>query len=337
MGYGSIGRYHSRILHSRYSKLAIVEINEKAQVEARSSLPGVAVAESLAELDASDWDWGTTMAVIATWGPSHAAVFHDLVNRGARHILCEKPLANSVEGGAEMIRVAGDLGVALGVHHRFRYSGLAEGLNRLTPDLGIGELCGIFAHGGARGLVTNGIHYVDLASALFGRGPESVVSSALGEPINPRSSALMFYGGTAAWSFGYGREATVCFSSRSSLSQSVSIYYRDGVVELLADRDVEVRRRVAADVERFPAITRTGVASEVVFKGTVPGVRSGEEATTALLEEVESGTVRVFPAYLALEAVGACIGALASGRDGQAVKLPIDPISELGQTQWPIS
>ena len=337
MGYGSIGRYHSRILHSRYSNMAIVEINEKAQEDARATLPGVAVAKSLDELDSADWDWRATIAVIATWGPSHTTVFSELVDRGARHILCEKPLANSVNGGAEMIGMAEERGIVLGVHNRFRYSGLAKGLNRLAQDLGIGEPCGIFAHGGARGLVTNGIHYVDLASDLFGRGPESVVSTAAGESINPRSSDLMFYGGTAAWSFGCGREATVCFSNRSSVSQSVCIYYRDGVVELLADRDAEVRRRLAADVERFPSITRTGVASEVVFKGTVPDVRSGEEATTALLEEIESGTVRVFPACLALEAAGACIGALASGRDGRAVPLPIDPGSELGGVRWPIS
>ena len=35
--------------------------------------------------------------------------------------------------------------------------------------------------------------------------------------------------------------------------------------------------------------------------------------------------------------LGACIGALASGTSGHVVQLPIDPDSELGRTEWPIS
>ena len=190
---------------------------------------------------------------------------------------------------------------------------------------------------GCRGLATNGIYYIDLASDLFGRGPECVVSSAAGEPINPRSTDLMFYGGTAAWSFGCGHEATVCFFNRSSVSGSVIIYHRDAVVELLTRREVEVRQRVADEVQKFPAVTRTARASDLAFRGPVPGIRSSEEATTMLLEEIESGTVRIFPPTLALEAVGACIGTRAAGRERRRVQLPIDPASDLGRTQRPIS
>ena len=337
IGYGSIGQYHARLLHGRYQQLAIVDINESVRAKAHDDFPNVTIGQTLEELDSLDWRWDVTMAVIATWGPNHSTIFSDLVHRGARHILCEKPLAHSVEAGAEMVRVAEELGIALGVHHRFRYSGLAEGLGHLAQDLGIGEPCGFFAHGGARGLVTNGIYYIDLASDLFGRGPESVVGTAAGEPINPRSTDLMFYGGTAAWSFGCGREATVCFSNGSSVYGSVIIYYRDAVVELLTGREVEVRQRVAEEVQKFPAVTRTGRASDLAFKGPVPGIRTSDEATTMLLDEIETGTVRVFPPPLALEAVGACIGALAAGRERRAVQLPIDPASDLGRTQWPIS
>ena len=277
------------------------------------------------------------MAVIATWGPSHAAVFGDLVHRGVRHILCEKPLANSVEAGREMLSVAEKLGVAVGVHHWMRYSSFVSGLNLLAKDLGFGEPYTVSVQGGARGLVTNGIHYIDLASELFGRGPESVVSSAVGERINPRSTELMFYGDTAAWHFGDGREAAICFSNRSSVYGSVVIYYRDALFEVSANFEVVALRRVAEEVRKFPAVTRTGGASEVAFKGTVPGFRSIEESTPLLLDEIESGAVRVFPPVLALEAVSACIGALAAGRDGRVVRLPIDPASGMGRTSWPIS
>ena len=90
-------------------------------------------------------------------------------------------------------------------------------------------------------------------------------------------------------------------------------------------------------MERFPAVTQTGVPTDIVFSGPVPGIRSHEKRTTRLLDEIESGTVRAFPMPLALQVLGACIGALAAGSSRQAVVLPIDPDSELGKTEWPIS
>ena len=236
-----------------------------------------------------------------------------------------------------MIRQAEVLGIALGVHHHHRYSEFIPGLKRLADELGVGEPCAIVIHGGATGLVTNGVHYLDLASELFGRGPESVVSTAFGEPINPRSPDLMFYGGTAVWSFGEGREMTICFSNRSSIFRSTAIYYRDAVMQVARTWDVEVRRRARDELEKFPAVTRTGEPTDVAFQGPVPGLRSGYERTAILLGEIESGTVEVFPPSIALQTLGACIGALEAGRSHHAIALPIDPDSEIGRAEWPIS
>ena len=191
--------------------------------------------------------------------------------------------------------------------------------------------------------MTTGIHFIDWACELFGQGPESVVSSAVGSPINPRSPELMFYGGTAAWSFGRGREASFCFSNSSSVASSGSVYYRDAEVRVsklsLYDKGphVAVGRRLRGDVERFPAVTRVGEPADTVFSGPLPGLLARSRGSIKLLEEIESGTVRGFPPALALQALGACIGALAAGDTRQAVSLPIDPASSLAQVEWPIT
>ena len=337
IGYGSFGRYHASLLHARYPKVAIVDSNENVYSRIREDYPEAVVGRSLAELDSLAWKWDTSMGVIVTWAPSHATLFEELLHLGVRHILCEKPLAHSVEAGAGMLRVAEEFGAVWSVHHQWRYLGFLEGLNLLARDLGIGDPCSVVLRGGAYGLVTNGIHYIDLASNIFGQGPEWVVGSVVGEPINPRSDQLMFYGGTAAWSFGDGREATMCASNRSRIIPSMSVYYRDALVEVLPNFDVDVRRRVDSEVHEYQAVTRTGIPTDVAFRGPVPGIRSEVEATAAMLDEIESGTVRVFPPTLALRTLSACIGALAAGRDRRAVQLPIDPLSVLGRTQWPIS
>jgi predicted dehydrogenase len=337
IGYGSVGRYHAGLLDERYGQFAIVDFSVNSLSRGRDSFPNATLAGDLTELDGLDWPWETSMGVISTWGPSHAGLFTDLAHRGVRHILCEKPLAHSVKAGSEMIGIANEQGIALGVHMHLRYSGFVAGLNELSNNLGLGDPCSIVFHGGAIGLVTRGIHHIGLACEIFGRGPESVISSAVGEPINPRSPGLMFYGGTAIWDFGAGKEVTFSFSNSSSVDLSISIYYRDAVVRVFKELNVEIRRRVSDEVERFPQVTRVGDPTDVAFTGFVPGFRSLEKRTTRLLEEIESGMVSVLPPSQALESLGACIGALAAGRCRKAVSLPIDPESELGRLEWPIS
>lgn len=337
IGFGSMGRRHASILNDRYERIAIVDSKEEARGKARDDFPDAIVAQSLDELDSSEWNWDTTLAVIATWGPSHLAVFSDLLDRGVRHILCEKPLAHSVKAGTEMVSVAEERGIALGTHHKIPYSGFVTGLRLLTNDLDLGDPCAMIVQGGAVGIVTNGIHYLDMASELFGCGPESVVATAVGEDLNPRSPDMMFYGGSGVWSHGKGRSMTMCFTNLSSASESCSIYYRDAVVQVSRNLDVEISRRVRADVEKFPAVTRVGITSDLVFSGAIPGVRLQEERIAATMDEIESGTIAVFPPASALQTLGACIGALTAGKSGNIVKLPIDPLSSIAGTEWPIT
>ena len=170
IGYGSMGRYHAALLLDRYEELAILDSNDQARVQASISYPKAIVAAGLSELDSIKWEWGNTLAVIATWGPSHAALFTDLANRGVKRVLCEKPLAHSVKAGAEMVREAEKQGIALGIHQHVRYSELVNGLHSLSKSLAIGEPCGIFIHGGAAGVAVRGRQH-DRAGPVLLHGP----------------------------------------------------------------------------------------------------------------------------------------------------------------------
>ena len=59
----------------------------------------------------------------------------------------------------------------------------------------------ISVNGGAAGIVTNGIHYLDLAISIFNSSPKSVFSNLFSSSINPRSSDLDFWEGTAYFNF----------------------------------------------------------------------------------------------------------------------------------------
>ncbi|MCR4336258.1 MAG: Gfo/Idh/MocA family oxidoreductase [Candidatus Omnitrophica bacterium] len=337
IGYGSVGQYHARILHGRYERLVIIDINENARAKASAEYPKALVLSNIAELENHDWDWAGTLAVIANWGPDHETTFLELVRLGIKAVLCEKPLANSVAAGTQMIGEAEKSEVTLGVHHHHRYSGFVSGINSLAEDLELGAPCSVIMHGGALCTVTNGIHYIDLISELFGKGPDSVISTVTGDPINPRSKDLMFYGGTTCWSFGEKRELVMSFSNLSSLSLLGSIYYRHTVIHMARNLEIEICYRNKEEIQKFPAITRVGLAKNIIFKGSIPGIVPLEERTKSILNEIESGKVSIFPARMALEALGACIGALTAGIKKSSVLLPIDPQSEEGQRKWPIS
>lgn len=337
VGFGSVGSFLGKVLTSRYNQLAVVARTDATHVRLAEALPEANAARSLEELDAIGWDWSDSLAVIATWGPTHASYFHSLVDRGVRHVLCEKPLADSVFNGEGMISRARETGVALGTHQQRAYSGLVPGLQNIARQLDLGHPVSLIVHGGAVGLVTMGVHYIGFACELFGARPTRVVSTAQGDPINPRSPDLMYYGGTAVWSFEDSRETVFCFNNQSSVGPTVMVEYRNAIATLGANDTVVVLHRDEAQLVAYPQVTRTGNASKILYDGPIPGLLTSEQATISVIKEVEQGDVRKFPPEDALQAVGACIGALSSGASRQAVSLPIEPSSEIGRRRWPIS
>lgn len=338
LGVGSVGRRHARTLAALLGNLALVEAVPAAREAAAAEHPTARVVADLPSLDRHAPDYPRAVAVIATWGPSHAELFHALAQRGVRRILCEKPMAASVADADSMATRARREGIALSVHHYIRYAGLAPALHRVTQEHSLGPPVALVVTGGASCLVTNGIHWLDFAAELFDAAPRRVVSTAAGAPINPRSPDLAIYGGTAAFDFGEGREALLSLNNGSSVALTARVYYKDGVAELDGDLSLRLRRRDPEAVARFPAVTRTGPAAETLFEGVPPGLVAYLDGMRLAAEDVRRGVPEVLcPPEAGSQAVSACVGALVAARDGHRIDLPIDPGSSDGRQQWPIS
>jgi hypothetical protein len=104
-----------------------------------------------------------------------------------------------------------------------------------------------------------------------------------------------------------------------------------------ADMNAIVKRRDTASAQKFPAITRTGQATDVVYEGMLPGVRSLEERLWLAVQDAAMEKPTLCPAELGAVSVSACIGALLSAREGKAISLPIQPETLEGKEVWAIS
>jgi predicted dehydrogenase len=182
IGYGSIGRRHAEVLDGICEELVIVDAKPAAREQASAAFPSARIVKGLSAGDGALGEPQKTLAVIATWGPSHAALFHDLADLGIRRILCEKPLANSVGAARKMVERSDREEVLLGVHHFIRFTRLAPALLEFSREHALGEPVAVVVEGGAGCLVTNGLHWIDFASTLFGATPRRVVGTARGEP-----------------------------------------------------------------------------------------------------------------------------------------------------------
>jgi predicted dehydrogenase len=335
VGYGSIGRRHTRVLAGMTSRLAIVNRREAIRLQATRDHPQAQVVADLETLDRSAFPWSDTLAVIATWGPSHAEYFHKLADRGVRRILCEKPMATSVCDAIAMTDRAAKMKITLGVNHCLRFANVVPALRRFLADHSLGEPSLVVASGGAGCLVTNGIHWLDFALELFEAEPDHVVARVRADAINPRSPDLRYYGGSAVWRFSGGRELTMAFSNSSSLEPTVRIYLPDGVVGIsyaAAEGDVFIE----TDVWRTSGGPQASNLARL-FEGRLPGVRLFMEGIGEALRDVWDGDATRAPGPSGATAVAAVIGALVSSREGVAVRLPFDPKSSWGVERWPIS
>jgi predicted dehydrogenase len=344
IGYGSIGRRHARTLAELGIPLVIVNRREAVRDQAAKDHPGARIVERIEELDGNGFRWEAAAAVIAAWGPSHAPFFHQLADRGVRRILCEKPMASSVFDAKCMADRAHRDGIALGLNHTLRYARLAPAIREVASLHALGEPVAVAMTGGAACLLTNGIHWIDFATELFGNAPLDVTSTGAGDPINPRSPDLMMYGGTAVWRFGGEREAVISFSNLSSVFPQARVYFRDALLEvgyIVGETDEYVQARVCRRdreaLARYPAVTRTGRAVEPVFDGQLPGIRGFNEGLRAAAAELLDGRMTTCDAGVGVASVSTCIGALTSAKQRTRIPLPVEPLSPAGRESWPIS
>ena len=117
---------------------------------------------------------------VATPDDRHADIVVDGVRAGVKAVLCEKPLATSLEDADRMIQACEENGVVLTVDHTRRFSPLLHTVRESIRSGEIGPLGNIVGHlGGARAMLfRNGTHLID-AMCFFAESEPARVSAVL--------------------------------------------------------------------------------------------------------------------------------------------------------------
>ena len=113
---------------------------------------------------------------VATSDNRHTDIVVDGANAGVKGILCEKPLATSLEDADRMIDVCRERGVPLHVDHNRRWSPL---IHRVRDELQAGAIgplgSVIVSHGGPRAMLfRSGTHMIDAVCFLVESEPAQV-------------------------------------------------------------------------------------------------------------------------------------------------------------------
>jgi predicted dehydrogenase len=347
VGCGSIGKKHLQEMLTKFDSVLVVDISLEALTWATdegSRVGGalVSVAQSVDEaLASAPFD----VATIANWGPDHVPTIRALQAVGQKNFVVEKPLADSIADARDILGEVERAGGKLWINLTRRYSGLPSGILRVAAEHGLGDLIGVTVTGGARCLATNGIHYLDLATVLFGSSPVSVTADLESQNINPRHESLAFYEGSVNYNYAGGKRFSCVFLNQSAVTENVRLYWRNAEGEMMPNGDFSLRIRSAAEIETYPSVTRTGYAIDEVFRGNLWLTEGGLSGMTALYDEVVEVAAGA-SATAGGSAAGATLGgrtaedllaALHASELGQRLALPVDAAVVDINKHWSIS
>ena len=111
---------------------------------------------------------------VATYTPVHKEMTVACARQGARAILCEKPIANTVADGHDMVDACEESGSLLAINHNRRFNPNYRRLRDHIAAGGLGELTSVTAQWSSGRLGNVGTHVFDAIRLITGRRVEAV-------------------------------------------------------------------------------------------------------------------------------------------------------------------
>ena len=173
---------------------------------------------------------------VCTWPRGHCEATIEAAENGAKGILCEKPMAVSLDEADRMIAACEKAGTALAIGHAHRFSPQAVQARAWVQAGEIGQVAMIWGHC-TLDLMNNGTHVIDLISYLNGDSPPRWVMGQIDRRSRiegRRNHPDMPAEDMAIGRVGYenGVVGFIELGERASQSFSFRIIGSDGIIEV---------------------------------------------------------------------------------------------------------
>ena len=188
IGLGPMGKRHgeaARLAGCELAGVADMDAQRLAAAGAELALPPEVLFSSAQEL----LQQGVECVVIATTAPSHCDLTELAARAGAKTILCEKPMATSLEECDRMLRVCEEHDVRLAINHQLRFLPPYIAAKEKLASAEMGGMKSVVVTAGNFGLAMVGTHMFELLRFLTDEEPVSVTAWFSPERVaNPRGA-----------------------------------------------------------------------------------------------------------------------------------------------------
>lgn len=208
--------------------------------------------------------------IIATTSPMHCDYTCLAAESGAHYILCEKPMAISLDQCNRMIAVCKQQDTCLAINHQMRFMEQYTEPKKIIYSETFGGLGSVTVVGGNFGMAMNGTHYFEMFRYMADEEPHEVTAWFSEEKVpNPRGPQFEDRAGSVRITTALGKRFYMDISTDQGHGIKVIYTGRYGqlvVDELKGDMFLSVRN----EEERNLPTTRYGSASVETVKKIQP-------------------------------------------------------------------
>ena len=188
IGAGRMGRRHIQVVKEMGLDLVgICDPNPEALALAEKE-QGIVSELHYSDAPALLKDKKPECVVVATTAPTHCEYTCLAAELGARHVLCEKPMAISMAQCDQMLETCAKYNTRLAINDQMRFMEQYTEPKRLINSEDFGGLTSVTVVAGNFGMAMNGTHYIEMFRYMTDESPSEVNAWFSPDKIpNPRS------------------------------------------------------------------------------------------------------------------------------------------------------
>jgi len=240
IGCGHHGEKYLNILLKQGEDLIVLETSKTRIKQLESKYKNVIFIEDY-KLLINKYKSKISNAILCNWGPDHLKSINLCKDLEIKKIFVEKPLEVSIKK-LDQIGNLNESNFQIYSNLPRDNSQIFRKLDNLNIKYNLGNLNYIIFQGGARDFSTTGIHYLKLASQIFGTLPISVSGNGDFERINPRGKNFEFWDGALIYNFSNNQKFHLIFSNKSNVAGNFIFNYDYGILKFneLGDGNLEL-------------------------------------------------------------------------------------------------